>query len=165
MSINFTLSIDLNLAAALWHCGTVALWPCGTVALWHCGTVALWPCGTVALWPCGPVDLWTCGPVALWPCGPGALGWTQPPTEMSTRNLPASKGWPKRKAEHLTGTCEPISYKVSEPRVSRPCGPPRTVIAITLLFYMKMILLPHRKHTCAPPPPQPVTVITLLCYM
>jgi hypothetical protein len=36
-----------------------------------------------------------------------ALGSTQPLTEMSTRNLPAGKEWPARKAE-LTAICEPI---------------------------------------------------------
>jgi hypothetical protein len=35
-----------------------------------------------------------------------ALGSTQPLTEMSTRNLPASKGWPARKTDNLTAICE-----------------------------------------------------------
>jgi hypothetical protein len=33
---------------------------------------------------------------------------TQPLTEMSTRNLPAGKGRPGRKADNLTDVCEPI---------------------------------------------------------
>jgi hypothetical protein len=37
-----------------------------------------------------------------------ALGSTQPLTEMSTRNLPGSKGRPVRKADNLTAICEPI---------------------------------------------------------
>jgi hypothetical protein len=37
-----------------------------------------------------------------------ALGWTQPLTEMSTRNLPGGKGWPAREADNLTAICEPI---------------------------------------------------------
>jgi hypothetical protein len=37
-----------------------------------------------------------------------ALGSTQSVTEMSTRNLPGSKGWPARKADNLTAICEPI---------------------------------------------------------
>jgi hypothetical protein len=37
-----------------------------------------------------------------------ALGSTQPLTEMSTRNLPGSKGRPARKADNLTDICEPI---------------------------------------------------------
>jgi hypothetical protein len=36
-----------------------------------------------------------------------ALGSTQPLTEMSTRNLPGSKGQPARGAD-ITGICEPI---------------------------------------------------------
>jgi hypothetical protein len=35
-----------------------------------------------------------------------ALGSTQPPTEMSTRNIPGGKGWPARKADNLTAICE-----------------------------------------------------------
>jgi hypothetical protein len=37
-----------------------------------------------------------------------ALGSTQSLTEMSTRNLPAGKGRPARKADNLTAICEPI---------------------------------------------------------
>jgi hypothetical protein len=37
-----------------------------------------------------------------------ALGSTQPLTEMSTTNLPGSKGRPARKADNLTAICEPI---------------------------------------------------------
>jgi hypothetical protein len=37
-----------------------------------------------------------------------ALGSTQPLTEMSTGNLPGSKGRPARKADNLTASCEPI---------------------------------------------------------
>jgi hypothetical protein len=36
-----------------------------------------------------------------------ALGLTQPLTEMSTRNLPGSKGWLACKADSLTPICEP----------------------------------------------------------
>jgi hypothetical protein len=41
---------------------------------------------------------------------------TQPPIEMSTRNLPGGKGRPARKAHHLTAICEPIVQKMWEPR-------------------------------------------------
>jgi hypothetical protein len=37
-----------------------------------------------------------------------ALGSAQLVTEMSTRNLPADKERPARKAENLTAICEPI---------------------------------------------------------
>jgi hypothetical protein len=36
------------------------------------------------------------------------MGSTQPPTEISTRNLPRAKGWSGRKAGNLTAICEPI---------------------------------------------------------
>jgi hypothetical protein len=45
-----------------------------------------------------------------------ALGLTQPLTEMSIRNLPGSKERPVRKADNLTAICEPIVYKMWEPR-------------------------------------------------
>jgi hypothetical protein len=39
-----------------------------------------------------------------------ALGSTQPLTEMGTKNLPAGKGRPVRKADNLTAICESIVY-------------------------------------------------------
>jgi hypothetical protein len=45
-----------------------------------------------------------------------ALGSTQPLTEMSTRNLSEGKGQPARIADNLTPICEPIVYKMWEPR-------------------------------------------------
>jgi hypothetical protein len=36
-----------------------------------------------------------------------ALESTEHLTEMSTRNLPGGKGWPARKADHLTAIIEP----------------------------------------------------------
>jgi hypothetical protein len=35
-----------------------------------------------------------------------ALGWTQPLTKMSTRNLPGGKGRPARRADNLAAICE-----------------------------------------------------------
>jgi hypothetical protein len=43
-----------------------------------------------------------------------ALEYTQPLTEISTRNLPGSKGRPTRKP-NLTAICEPTVYKIREP--------------------------------------------------
>jgi hypothetical protein len=45
-----------------------------------------------------------------------ALGFTQPLTKMSTRNLPGGKGWLARNADNLTAICEPIVWKMWEPR-------------------------------------------------
>jgi hypothetical protein len=42
-------------------------------------------------------------PAALW-----LWGWTQPLTEMSTRNVPGDKVRPARKPDNLTAICEPI---------------------------------------------------------
>jgi hypothetical protein len=45
-----------------------------------------------------------------------ALGSTQTLTEMSTRNLPGGKGRPASEADNLIAICEPIVYKMWEPR-------------------------------------------------
>jgi hypothetical protein len=37
-----------------------------------------------------------------------ALEWTQPLTEMNTRNILGGKGQPARKTDNLTAICEPI---------------------------------------------------------
>jgi hypothetical protein len=44
------------------------------------------------------------------------LGSTQPISEMSSRNLHEGKGRLARKADNLTGICEPIVYNMWEPR-------------------------------------------------
>jgi hypothetical protein len=44
---------------------------------------------------------------------PGSI---QPLTEMSIRNLPGVKERPARKADNLTAICEPILYKMWDPR-------------------------------------------------
>jgi hypothetical protein len=45
-----------------------------------------------------------------------SLGSTQALTEMSTSNFPGGKTWSARKAGHLTSVCEPIVWKIWEPR-------------------------------------------------
>jgi hypothetical protein len=45
-----------------------------------------------------------------------ALGSSQPLTEMSTRNLLGAKWRTAHKADSLTAICEPIVYKMWEPR-------------------------------------------------
>jgi hypothetical protein len=45
-----------------------------------------------------------------------ALGSTELITEMIARNLPGSKGRQGLKADNLAAICEPIVYKVWEPR-------------------------------------------------
>jgi hypothetical protein len=44
------------------------------------------------------------------------LGWTQPLTEMSTRNLLGGKARPARRADNLTAIYEPIVLIMWEPR-------------------------------------------------
>jgi hypothetical protein len=50
-------------------------------------------------------------PAALWP-----LWSTQPPTELSTRNLPGGKGRPARKVDNPTAICESTVKKMWKPR-------------------------------------------------
>jgi hypothetical protein len=57
-----------------------------------------------------------------------ALGSTQPLTEINTRNLPGGM------ADNLTDICEPIVWKMWEPRLSQPYGPSRPASGITLSF-------------------------------
>jgi hypothetical protein len=45
-----------------------------------------------------------------------ALGYTQPLTEMSTRNLPGGKGRPVGKADNIIVICEPTVWKLWELR-------------------------------------------------
>jgi hypothetical protein len=54
--------------------------------------------------------------------GTMALGSTQHLTEMSTRNLPGGKEPSELKADSLTAICEPIVYKMWEPRLLSPVG-------------------------------------------
>jgi hypothetical protein len=64
-----------------------------------------------------------------------ALGSTQPVTEMSTRNLPGSKGRPARKTDNLTAICEPIVWrKCGSLEVSQPYRSPWPVTGIALPF-------------------------------
>jgi hypothetical protein len=61
-----------------------------------------------------------------------ALGWTQPLQEMSTTNLPVSKGRLGREADNFTAICGPIVYRdVSQPYAT---SQPVTGIASPYLY-------------------------------
>jgi hypothetical protein len=64
------------------------------------------------------------------------LGSAEPLTEMSTRSLPAGKGWPSPKADNLTAICEPIFSNMWEPRHLTTCEPSRIVAGINLPFLL-----------------------------
>jgi hypothetical protein len=51
-----------------------------------------------------------------------ALGSTQPQTEMSTRNLPRSKGRPACEADNLTVICEPTVENIGASASHNPMG-------------------------------------------
>jgi hypothetical protein len=52
--------------------------------------------------------------------------------EMSTRNIPESKGLPALKADSLTAICQPIVKKYVIIDISQPYGPPLPITRITL---------------------------------
>jgi hypothetical protein len=56
-------------------------------------------------------------PANLWP-----MRSTQALTQMRTRNLSGGKGRPARKADNLSGICEPTVQKMWEPRASQQHG-------------------------------------------
>jgi hypothetical protein len=68
-----------------------------------------------------------------------ALGFTQPLTEMSTKNLPEDRERPTRKDDNLTATCDPTDFIIWDHQCLKSYRPPRSVTGIALLlFYMQM---------------------------
>jgi hypothetical protein len=71
-----------------------------------------------------------------------ALGSTQPLTEMNTSNLPGGKGRPVPKADNLTVICEPVVYRMWEPRCLT------TLWAFTACYRGSFTLLPYYSDMC-----------------
>jgi hypothetical protein len=70
-----------------------------------------------------------------------ALGSTQPVTEMSNSNVPGSKERPARKADNLNANCEPIVYKIWEPR--RLTSLWASTAYCQVIFYYCSVSTPH----------------------
>jgi hypothetical protein len=66
---------------------------------------------------------------------------------MSTRNVPAVKGWPALKADNLTAICEQIVRKCGSLDVSQPYGPPRPLTRIALHFTFFHKINPDQRST------------------
>jgi hypothetical protein len=64
-----------------------------------------------------------------------ALGLMQPLTEMSTRNLHGGKEWSAHKADNLITICEPIVWKMWEPRSLTTLWAFMACYGIALLFF------------------------------
>jgi hypothetical protein len=75
-----------------------------------------------------------------------SLGSIQPLTAVSTRNLPGGKERPARKADNHTAICEPIVYKMWEPRrlitlwASTTCYRDRFILMAQWLFHNVILL-------------------------
>jgi hypothetical protein len=68
-----------------------------------------------------------------------SLGSTQPLTEMSTRNLRGGKGEQALKIDDLTAICEPIFYKMWEPRRLTTLWDTMACYRDSFIFYMHFL--------------------------
>jgi hypothetical protein len=70
-------------------------------------------------------------------------GSTQPPTEMSIRNLPGSRGCEARKADNLTAICELIVYKMWKPRYLTILWASMTYYKDSFISFLSSFLTDH----------------------
>jgi hypothetical protein len=68
-----------------------------------------------------------------------ALGLIKPPSEINTKNLPGGKGRLAPKADNFIATCEPIFYKIWEPRRLTALWASPRVTGIVLPVYLLCI--------------------------
>jgi hypothetical protein len=92
---------------------------------------------------------------------PAALRpWGQPLTEMSTRNLPGGKGRSAREVDNITAICEPIVWKMWEPRRLTALWAFTACygIALLLVFYrvdhFSVLTVNFNSHSSAPKWPE-----------
>jgi hypothetical protein len=94
-----------------------------------------------------------------------ALGSTQPLTEMSTSNLLGGKGRPGQKADDLIAICEPIFYKIWEPRRLTVLWASSAYYRDSFTFFTFSCSAYDVNYGCSSSTYGPADHLTALCYL